>query len=57
MAGFTLAFQASGTKPKKRINAAPSAGPHNSPGLPPFGHGIAWFGFVSKSTENMGINT
>src|SRR5437870_13415312 len=37
-------FQASGTKPKNWMSAAPSAGPHNSPGRPPLGHGIASLG-------------
>src|SRR5437868_816503 len=57
MAGFTLVFHASGTKPKNLISAVPSAGPQSSPGLPPFGHGMASPGFLSLSTENIGINT
>ena len=36
MAGLTLAFQASGTKPNAEINAFPSATPQTSVGLPPF---------------------
>src|SRR5215831_15959997 len=57
IAGLTVVFHASGTNPKAVINAFPSAGPHNSLGRPPFGHGIASFGFWSLSTENIGIST
>src|SRR4029077_5131510 len=55
--GLTFVFQASGTKPNNEINALPSAAPQSSPGRPPFGHGIASSGFVSLSTENIGIST
>src|SRR5205823_9156547 len=57
IAGFTFVFHASGTKPKALMSAAPRAGPHSSPGLPPFGQGIASLGFWSLSTENMGTST
>ena len=45
MAGFTFAFQASGTKPNIEIKALPKSEPQSSPGLPPFGHCMASFGF------------
>src|SRR5690348_348251 len=57
IAGFTFAFHASGTKPNIEISALPNAAPHSSPVRPPLGHGIASFGFVSLSTENIGIRT
>src|SRR5207248_1391995 len=57
MAGLTLVFQASGTKPKSLIKVWPRAVPQSSPGLPPFGQGMASAGFWSWSTENIGTNT
>jgi len=36
-----VVFQASGTKPNSEISALPSAVPHSSVGLPPFGHCMA----------------
>src|SRR5581483_7380289 len=57
MAGLTFVFQASGIAPNSAIKALPRAGPQSSPGRPPLGQGMASFGFVSWSTENIGTST
>src|SRR5438309_33379 len=57
MAGFTVCFQASGTKPNSEIKAFPSATPHSSVGRwSASGQAIASPAFLSLSTENIGTD-
>src|SRR5277367_5971557 len=51
-----LALKASGSAPKKPINALPKAGPQIVPSTTPLQE-IASLGFWSLSTENMGTRT